>query len=124
MLLPHTLPLTSISRLHYPNTAMQRDALFADVALPGTGPGTSRTLRLCTTHLESLRVTPPRRPAQLAAAAAHLRQAYAGVLGGDLNAIEEFDKGLHGECGLKDAYLEGGGVEGEESGMTWYVCLS
>lgn len=121
MLLPHALPLTSISRLHYPNTAMMRDALFADVALPGApgAPGESRILRLCTSHLESLRVSPPRRPAQLAAAAAHLRQAYVGVLGGDLNAIEEFDKGLPGECGLKDAFLEAGGVEGEEGGMTW-----
>ncbi|KAH6640735.1 Endonuclease/exonuclease/phosphatase [Chaetomium tenue] len=114
MLLPHTLPLTSLTRLHYTNTAMQRDALFADVALPR-----GRTLRLCTTHLESLRVAPPRRPAQLAAAAAHLRKADVGVLGGDLNAIEEFDRGLYKECGLRDAYLEGGGGEGEEGGMTW-----
>ncbi|KAK3297697.1 Endonuclease/exonuclease/phosphatase [Chaetomium fimeti] len=114
MLLPRTLPLTTISRLHYPNTSMARDGLFADVALPG-----GRALRLCTTHLESLRVDPPRRPAQLAAAALHLRQAHAGILGGDLNAIQEFDEGLPGECGLRDAYLEGGGREGDEEGMTW-----
>ncbi|KAH6850965.1 Endonuclease/exonuclease/phosphatase [Chaetomium sp. MPI-CAGE-AT-0009] len=114
MLLPRSLPLTSVSRLHYTNTAMMRDALFADVALPG-----GRALRLCTTHLESLRVAPPRRPAQLAAAALHLRQAHAGVLGGDLNAIEGFDLGLHAECGLRDAYLESGAKEGEEGGMTW-----
>ncbi|KAK4042283.1 hypothetical protein C8A01DRAFT_33632 [Parachaetomium inaequale] len=93
---------------------MQRDALFADIALPD-----SHTLRLCTTHLESLRASPPLRPAQLAVAAQYLRQAHAGVLGGDLNAIEAFDRTLHAECGLRDAYLEMGGKEGEEAGMTW-----
>jgi tyrosyl-DNA phosphodiesterase 2 len=93
---------------------MQRDALFVDIPLPS-----SLILRLCTTHLESLCAVPPKRPAQLAAAASHLRQAHAGILAGDLNAIEEFDKTLPSECGLKDAYLESGGVEGDEGGMTW-----
>lgn len=94
---------------------MQRDALFVDIPLLPT----HKTLRLCTTHLESLRASPPKRPAQLAAAATHLRQAHAGILGGDLNAIEAFDATLHVDCGLRDAYLEMGGVEGEEGGMTW-----
>ncbi|KAK3898136.1 be34ec7d-0e68-46fe-bb6a-05f4e13c29ca [Staphylotrichum tortipilum] len=116
MLLPHTLPLSSLFRVHYPRTSMQRDALIADVALP---PPASGPLRLCTSHLESLQSRPPARPAQLAAAASYLREAYAGVMGGDFNAIEEFDKELPGENGLKDAYLEMGGVEGEEGGMTW-----
>lgn len=114
MLIPTTLPITSLFRLHYPVTAMQRDALFVDIALPQ-----SQTLRLCTSHLESLCAIPPRRPAQLAAAAQWLHRAHAGIIGGDFNAIEEFDRTLHVDNGLKDAYLETGAVEGEEGGMTW-----
>ncbi|AEO61608.1 hypothetical protein MYCTH_2311932 [Thermothelomyces thermophilus ATCC 42464] len=128
MLVPRALPIKRVARLHYAATAMQRDALFADVALARGG-----TLRLCATHLESLRAVPPLRPAQLAAAAAHLRQpqpsggsgggggggGVVGVLAGDLNAIEPFDRTLHDQCGLKDAYLESGAREGEERGMTW-----
>lgn len=129
MLVPRSLPPKGVARLHYVSTAMQRDALFVDVAL-----ARGHTLRLCATHLESLRVNPPRRPAQLAAAAAHLRGegsgsgggggcggggGVVGVLAGDLNAIEPFDRTLHAKCGLKDAYLESGGLEGDERGMTW-----
>jgi tyrosyl-DNA phosphodiesterase 2 len=102
---------------------MQRDALFVDIPLscPSNPQEKKKTplLRLCTTHLESRRASPPKRPAQLVAAAAHLRQAHVGILGGDLNAIEEFDRSLHAENGLRDAYLEMGGVEGAEGGMTW-----
>ncbi|KAK4157475.1 be34ec7d-0e68-46fe-bb6a-05f4e13c29ca [Chaetomidium leptoderma] len=114
MLIPHTLPIKSLFRVHYERTSMQRDALLVDVALPQ-----AQTLRLCTSHLESLRATPPKRPSQLATAARYLREAHAGVIGGDLNAIESFDRTLHAENDLKDAYLENGGVEGEEGGMTW-----
>lgn len=114
MLIPHTLPIKAVFRLHYLHTAMDRDALCVDVALPR-----GRTLRLCTSHLESLRANPPRRPAQLAVAAKLLHAAHAGVLGGDLNAIEPFDAALPAQHGLKDAYLESGGVEGAEEGMTW-----
>ncbi len=114
ILVPRALPIKSLFRLHYARTPMQRDALFVDVALPD-----ARTLRLCTSHLESLRARPPVRPAQLAAAARWLREAHAGVIGGDFNAIEPFDSTLHVENGLRDAYLESGGVEGEERGMTW-----
>ncbi|KAK4101446.1 hypothetical protein N658DRAFT_558936 [Parathielavia hyrcaniae] len=116
------MPITSVSRLHYARTAMQRDALFIDIALPtssSSSSSTTSTLRLCTTHLESLPMVPPKRPDQLAAAAAHLRRAHAGVLAGDLNAIEAFDRTLPAECGLRDAYLESGGAEGDEGGMTW-----
>lgn len=40
-------------------------------------------------------------------------------MAGDLNAIQEFDRTLPAENGLKDAYLDTGGVEGAEEGMTW-----
>jgi len=93
---------------------MGRDALFVDINLPS-----NRTLRICSTHLESLVATPPKRPAQLATAANFMHQADASILGGDLNAIQPFDQTLHLENKLKDAYLESGGQEGAESGMTW-----
>ncbi|KAL2261890.1 hypothetical protein VTK26DRAFT_3046 [Humicola hyalothermophila] len=124
MLIPRSLPIQSVFRVHYPDTAMQRDALFVDVSLPG-----SRTLRLCSTHLESLAPNPPKRPSQLALAASYLHQPAAattatttivgGVLAGDLNAVQDFDRTLPEENGLRDAYLECGGVEGTEEGMTW-----
>ena len=41
------------------------------------------------------------------------------VLAGDLNAIEPFDRTLHLDNGLKDAYLELGGKEDSEDGYTW-----
>ncbi|GAB1313303.1 hypothetical protein MFIFM68171_03513 [Madurella fahalii] len=114
MLVPKSMPIKRVFRVHYERTSMQRDALFVDVVLPQ-----DKTLRLCATHLESLKAYPPKRPSQLSTAARYLRQAHAGVLAGDLNAIEPFDQTLHAENGLKDAYLETGGQEGAESGMTW-----
>lgn len=42
-----------------------------------------------------------------------------GVLAGDLNAIQPFDRQLHLEAGLKDAYLELGGAEDSDDGFTW-----
>ncbi|KAK4139839.1 Endonuclease/exonuclease/phosphatase [Dichotomopilus funicola] len=124
MLIPRNFSISSVARLHYTITAMQRDALFNTTP---TEPGPRPILRLCTTHLESLAAKPPKRPAQLAAAAEYLRggktggggKVLGGILGGDLNAIEAFDKTLPEECGLKDAFLENGGKEGEEGGMTW-----
>lgn len=114
MLVPKSMPINHVFRVHYENTSMQRDALFVDVALPQ-----GKTLRLCSTHLESLTARPPKRPSQLATAARYLHRAHAGVLAGDLNAIEPFDRTLHADNGLKDAYLETGGREGAEAGMTW-----
>lgn len=93
---------------------MGRDALFVDIALPG-----NKTLRVGSTHLESLRSSPPLRPAQLMIAADFMKQVDAGIVGGDLNAIEDFDKTLHLENDLKDAYLETGGEEDAEEGATW-----
>lgn len=92
---------------------MNRDALFVDINMNG------KTTRLCSTHLESLIADPSKRPRQLAAAAKYLHQAHVGVLGGDQNAIQEFDKTLHWENGLKDPYLETGHSEGVWAGMTW-----
>lgn len=105
-----------------------RDGLFVDVELdvarPGSPDGASGArgvLRLCNTHLESLVADPPVRPLQLAAAAEYLRErdVRAALLAGDLNAIQPFDRQLHSTHGLRDAYLELGGVEDAEEGFTW-----
>ncbi|CAG9982021.1 unnamed protein product [Clonostachys byssicola] len=113
MLVPKRMAITDVFRVHYTQTDMSRDALFVEVYLHG------KKIRLCTTHLESLVARPPMRPRQLAEAARHLHNADAGILGGDLNAIEPFDRNLHTLNNLKDAYLETGQEEGAEAGMTW-----
>lgn len=96
---------------------MERDALFVDVTLGAA----NQVVRLCNTHLESLALQPARRPRQLQVAAGFMREAgLAGaVLAGDLNAIQDFDRTLHVENGLKDAWLEQGGSEDDAAGHTW-----
>ena len=115
-LIPKALPIKSVFRVHYQETAMERDGLFVDVDL---GKGT--ILRICNTHLESLIADPPKRPHQLATAAQHMKDPAisASVLGGDLNAIQPFDHKLHSDNGLEDAYLVSGGQEDSDKGHTW-----
>lgn len=113
MLIPKSMTITDVFRVHYVRTTMKRDALFVDVDMGG------KTIRLCTTHLESLTAIPPKRPQQLAKAAEYLHKAHVGILGGDLNAIQDFDRDLPSRNDLKDAYLEMGHVEGALVGMTW-----
>lgn len=97
-----------------------RDGLFVDIALAAS-LSPAPTLRLCNTHLESLVADPPVRPRQLQAAAPYLhdKPAAAALLAGDLNAIQPFDRTLHAENGLRDAYLELGGGEDSDEGYTW-----
>lgn len=96
---------------------MGRDALFIDLDFSdgNNNAGNSR-IRLGNTHLESLVADPPLRPAQVALASRSLHDdtAQGGVLVGDFNAIQRFDRTLHVETDLKDAYLEAGGIEGDE----------
>ncbi|KAK4228488.1 5'-tyrosyl-DNA phosphodiesterase [Podospora fimiseda] len=113
MLISKSLNIKNVFRVHYDNTEMQRDGLFVDVELCN-----GRLLRVCTTHLESLRAKIPKRLGQMTTTAKYLKQADVGVVAGDMNAIQDFDSELPKENGLKDAYLESGGVEGDE-GMTW-----
>lgn len=101
----------------------ERDGLFVDIALTPTGSkaGEQRVLRLCNTHLESLIATPPVRPLQLSAAAKylHVSDVAAGILAGDLNAIEPFDRTMPKKNGLEDAYIVLGGKEDSDEGYTW-----
>lgn len=118
-LVDRRLRITSVFRVHYAKTRMQRDGLFVDVAGPAATGG--KTVRLCNSHLESLALNPPFRPPQMELIARHLREegVYAGLAAGDFNAIQPFDRTLHTDNGLKDAYLELGGQEDSKEGYTW-----
>lgn len=111
------LPVNEVFRVHYNDTRMERDALFVDILHPAS----SKPVRFCNTHLESLIATPPLRPSQMSIAAKfmHDEKVAGSILAGDLNAIQPFDKTLHSDNKLKDAYLELGGSEDDETGHTW-----
>ncbi|KAI1501294.1 hypothetical protein F5X99DRAFT_409264 [Biscogniauxia marginata] len=100
-----------------------------------------KLVRLCNTHLESLADEPPYRPPQMRLAAAYLRgennpnpvrggesesvpyyyypAVHGALAAGDFNAIQPFDRALHADNGLRDAYLESGGREDSDGGYTW-----
>lgn len=111
------LPITSAFRVHYSKTRMDRDGLFVDIPLGSGG----KTVRLCNSHLESMAFDPPFRPPQMELVARYMREGHlhASLAAGDFNAIQPFDRTLHVDNGLKDAYLELGGGEDSEGGFTW-----
>lgn len=115
-LIPRVLPVTSVFRVHYEATSMERDGLFVDLDF-----GRNHTIRICNTHLESLIADPPKRPQQLATSAKFMHDptVSGSVLGGDLNAIQDFDRSLHSDNNLQDAYLTVGGKEDSDDGYTW-----
>ena len=115
-LVPLSMAVKKVFRVHYSATKMERDGLFVDVDV-----GDGRMLRVCNSHLESLVADPPLRPRQVETAAEWMREGtvYGAVMGGDFNAIQDFDRVLHGKNGLRDAYLEMGGAEDVEEGYTW-----
>jgi len=128
------LLVEKVFRVHFAKTRMERDALFVDVALGQEGEKErKKIIRFCNSHLESLVMDPPLRPAQVALAAKYMHgqqenerkegndspKIYGALMAGDFNAIQPFDRTLHAENGLKDAYLELGGKEDSEDGYTW-----
>lgn len=114
-LIDKRLPITACFRVHYSQTRMERDVLIVDVKLQ------QQSVRLCNSHLESLALEPPFRIPQMKLIAGYMHdQAVDGAAcAGDFNAIQPFDKTLHSDNGLKDAYLELGGSEEDASGHTW-----
>jgi tyrosyl-DNA phosphodiesterase 2 len=118
-LVDKSLPIHKVFRVPW-YSQFERDGLFVDVAM-GSSSDKAQILRLCNVHLESLAIHPPARPDQLSDAALYLNMdsVHAAILGGDLNAIEPFDRTLHSENGLKDVYLELGGKEDTDEGYTW-----
>ena len=117
-LIDRRLPVSSVFRTRYASK-MGRDALFVDILTPQAEGQKMDVLRLCNTHLESLRTNPPLRPAQVVLVSERLHEVHSGVVAGDFNAIEAFDLTLHVDNDLKDAYLENGGSEKGEDGWTW-----
>ncbi|KAI0104935.1 Endonuclease/exonuclease/phosphatase [Hypoxylon sp. NC0597] len=117
-LVDRRLDITSCFRVHYEKTRMERDALFVDVIL---GSGQPKTIRLCNTHLESLALEPPFRPAQMQVVAKYMHAdgVHGAIVAGDFNAIQPFDRKLHSDNNLRDAYLELGGKEDSDEGYTW-----
>jgi tyrosyl-DNA phosphodiesterase 2 len=117
ILISKHLPITSVFRVHYSLTRMDRDAHFVDVLL---GPERKR-IRLCNTHLESMALDPPYRPPQMQIVSRYMHQdgVDAAISAGDFNAIQPFDRTLHVDNNLKDAFLELGGREDTEEGYTW-----
>ncbi|KAK4545440.1 hypothetical protein LTR36_002790 [Oleoguttula mirabilis] len=118
-LIDRRLAIDSCFRVHYSKTQMERDGLFVDIRLGDDDGG--KIVRLCNTHLESLAIDPPFRPPQLAVCASYLhdKAVHGAILAGDLNAIQDFDKHLHTDNDLKDAYLKLGGREDDAEGHTW-----
>ncbi|WPG97678.1 Endonuclease/exonuclease/phosphatase [Acrodontium crateriforme] len=117
-LIDRRLSINDVFRVHYSKTRMQRDGLFVDIHF---GPE-AKLIRLCNTHLESMAFEPAYRPPQmqLCATFMHDTGVHGSILAGDLNAIQDFDKHLHSDNDLKDAYLEQGGIEDDaQSGHTW-----
>jgi tyrosyl-DNA phosphodiesterase 2 len=114
-LIPKSLPVVSVFRVHYEATKMERDVLCIDIMTK------NGVVRICNSHLESLVADPPLRPAQITTAAKYMHEpgVHGAVVGGDFNAIQPFDRTLHLDNGLKDAYLEMGGKENSDEGFTW-----
>lgn len=120
------LRVDSVYRVPFPSK-FGRDGLFVDISLSPSSssqpssPTATKILRLCNVHLESLVASPPVRPHQLSAAAVYLQApgVACGLLAGDLNAIEPFDRTLHSDNNLNDAYLSLGGYEDSDEGYTW-----
>ncbi|KXL41703.1 hypothetical protein M433DRAFT_157205 [Acidomyces richmondensis BFW] len=116
ILIDKRLPIKSCFRVHFSKTRMERDGFFVDVKLDDV------VVRVCNTHLESLALDPPLRPHQISLCAEYLhdKNIFGSIAAGDFNAIQDFDKNLHSENNLKDAYLELGGEENDaENGHTW-----
>ncbi|GIZ38936.1 hypothetical protein CKM354_000233400 [Cercospora kikuchii] len=122
-LLSRSTPPTSLFRVHYSATKMERDVLISDISLPSPSQQQSPfTIRLCNSHLESMAFTPALRPPQVSLIASYMHQSpkiSAAVAAGDFNAIQPFDKTLHSDNNLLDAYLESGGKEDDAEGHTW-----
>ncbi|KAI1213395.1 Endonuclease/exonuclease/phosphatase [Annulohypoxylon truncatum] len=122
-LVDRRLRITSCFRVHYEKTRMGRDAFFVDVLLDGSSSssGRAKTIRLCNSHLDSLDFEPPFRPAQVQIMAKYMHEdgVDGALAAGDFNAIQPFDRTLHSDNGLKDAYLESGGMEDGDDAYTW-----
>ena len=102
MLIPKDLRTIKCFRVPFP-TCMGRDALVVDIPVSSENGSSfqKESLRLCTTHLESLGTAAPRIP-QLALVSSILKgkpssryKIIAGLVGGDMNSIDKSDNQIH-----------------------------
>lgn len=114
IMIPKDLGIVNCFRVPFV-TQMGRDALFVDLPISTSGRRTksNESLRLCTTHLESLWSGKAYRPSQLAMISAFLKgpraaesRIIAGLVGGDMNAIDRSEHTLHqvSDINLKDVW--------------------
>lgn len=108
-------------RVPFKDSEHGRDAVFVDLRIvnPQLGDGTARNgqikdkiLRVGNTHLEPLTGQgTATRPLQLATIKDFLLlpEVYAGVVGGDMNAIAVEDENLPTQIGLRDLWVRDGG---------------
>ncbi|KAI9869304.1 MAG: hypothetical protein M1813_000093 [Trichoglossum hirsutum] len=122
-LVDRNLIVRSVFRVKF-QSRFGRDGLFVDIAVsvPNGSSVKDAEIRLCNTHLESLPVWPTTmRSNQVVDCSAqlHTPSIHGGVVAGDFNAIQRFDRTLHIENDLTDAYLALGGQENSKDGYTW-----
>lgn len=114
MLISKDLSISKCFRAPF-TTAMGRDALVTDIPILGSEASSSmpESLRLCTTHLESLYSGKDYRLGQLALVSALLKGASAldsriigGLVGGDMNPCDRLEHDYHRatEVDLKDVW--------------------
>jgi tyrosyl-DNA phosphodiesterase 2 len=122
-LVDRRLDVASASRLRFVSE-YGRDALWIDIPLLSASMSDEaggKVLRLCNIHLDSSYGS--MRPIQWKALAHHMQDIDAGVaasiIAGDCNANQPRDAHEPVSNGFKDAYLELGSAEDDESGATW-----
>ena len=113
MMLPKSLRILDCFRVPFVSR-MGRDALFVDIPISAGGQSISgRSVRLCTTHLESLYGNETHRSSQLATISKLIKETrakdhenIAGFVGGDMNAITPSEHNLHrtNEVDLRDVW--------------------
>ncbi|KAJ8108415.1 hypothetical protein OPT61_g8186 [Boeremia exigua] len=113
MMVPRSIKVLDCFRVPFVSD-MGRDALFVDIPISAGNASTStKSIRLCTTHLESLYDFRGHRPSQLATIAELVKEAraadhdnIAGFIGGDMNAITKEDHRFHEaeDVNLKDVW--------------------
>jgi tyrosyl-DNA phosphodiesterase 2 len=112
--------VTSVSRIPFTETRMQRDCLYVDLEIPlsGTPEPKTRRVRVANTHLESLNgFGDTARPKQLGVISKLLTASGidGGLVAGDMNCISPSDQDLPEQVGLSDAWLAT--VKPAESGV-------
>ncbi|KAJ4859747.1 endonuclease/Exonuclease/phosphatase family domain-containing protein [Trichoderma breve] len=114
MMISRNLPISNCFRLPFVSE-MERDALVVEIPVSEDhGPEASkRSLRLCTTHLESLYTGKELRFRQLVQVSALLKsdspqgqRFYGGLVGGDMNSVDPSEHNTHRapEVNLKDVW--------------------